>query len=242
MSDLHLEFGGFEEFVVPDVDRDVLVLAGDIGVGKGALEFIKEQLKLSPVVYILGNHEFYHNEVLEVEKFWKQLDLEDLYVLENSSIVIQNVRFLGCVLWTNFDNHNKEVMELAKSVMNDYRTTTLHGIELAPNDTCRFHQSSINWLQSELTLNQFDKTIVVTHHIPSPSGIHEKYRGDDLNPAFYSDLDELMKSSEPNLWIHGHTHESMNYQIGRTNLICNPRGYFPFDLNEYFVNDLIYEI
>ena len=29
----------------------------------------------------------------------------------------------------------------------------------------------------------------------------------------------------PVLWVHGHTHDSFDYQIGNCRVVCNPRGY-----------------
>jgi len=57
MSDLHLEFGAFE---IPRTDADVIVLAGDIHVGIKAIDWIKNQTK--PVIYVLGNHEYYYGQ------------------------------------------------------------------------------------------------------------------------------------------------------------------------------------
>jgi hypothetical protein len=78
-SDLHLEFGaGVNEvrgtpdpFRLGEVDRDVLVLAGDIHVGTKADEFILGHLEKSDVVYIMGNHEYYHQVLSKLMWAWK---------------------------------------------------------------------------------------------------------------------------------------------------------------------------
>ena len=50
-SDLHLEFSNGENAkLVESVDRDLLILAGDIAVGRGSKSFIAEQLQFSPVI------------------------------------------------------------------------------------------------------------------------------------------------------------------------------------------------
>jgi hypothetical protein len=36
------------------------------------------------------------------------------------------------------------------------------------------------------------------------------------------------------LWIHGHTHESFDYVVSGTRVVCNPRGYAPMELNAAF--------
>ena len=116
------------------------------------------------------------------------------------------------------------------------------GEKFTPIDTYMLHKLSLDWLQSGLSMKKDEKTVVITHHIPSPSGIHPKYAGGELNHAFHSDLDDFIITNKPSLWIHGHTHDSMEYVIGETKIICNPRGYYPNDLNEKFKDDLIIEI
>ena len=34
------------------------------------------------------------------------------------------------------------------------------------------------------------------------------------------------------LWVHGHLHDSSNYEINGTRVLCNPRGYAKDGLNE----------
>ena len=61
-SDLHLEMSRHHEPEIHDFfpveDRDVLVLAGDIGTYMNAWSFIEQELRRSPVVYVPGNHEY----------------------------------------------------------------------------------------------------------------------------------------------------------------------------------------
>jgi len=58
LNDLHIEF---EDFTPPGTDADVVVLAGDIGVGTGALPWIERCFPTRPVIYVPGNHELYIN-------------------------------------------------------------------------------------------------------------------------------------------------------------------------------------
>ena len=39
------------------------------------------------------------------------------------------------------------------------------------------------------------------------------------------------------IWIHGHTHESFDYHIGKTRIVCNPRGYASIEENKGFRPD-----
>ena len=44
------------------------------------------------------------------------------------------------------------------------------------------------------------------------------------------------------LWIHGHMHNSSDYVERGTRVICNPRGYLPFEPNPEFDPSLIVEV
>jgi hypothetical protein len=48
-----------------------------------------------------------------------------------------------------------------------------------------------------------------------------------MNGAFISNLgDFIMNRPCIKLWTHGHTHDPFDYKIGKTRVVCNPRGYF----------------
>ena len=50
----------------------------------------------------------------------------------------------------------------------------------------------------------------------------------------------MIEIKQPSLWLHGHTHESFDYNIKNTRVVCNPRGYINSpDLNKSFNKDLI---
>ena len=68
--------------------------------------------------------------------------------------------------------------------------------------------------------------IVVGHHCPSELSVAACYKGNMLNGAFRSSLDDFIEQRpQIKLWLHGHTHHNFNYWIGETRVVCNPRGY-----------------
>ncbi len=239
MSDLHLEFG---DIFVPKIDRDLLIIAGDIDFGKKPIKFIKEQLKLSPVIYILGNHEFYHQDYDEIMDFWNEMKIPDFYFLENSAIELNGIRFLGSTLWTDINKSNKKDIETAKVGLNDFKYIRKDNQKFSPEDSIILHNQSINWLKSELNKEFKGKIVVITHHLPSYLSVHEKYKKSQINPCFYSDLDDIIKKFSPDLWIHGHTHDSFDYLLDNTRIVCNPRGYKNMEENKKFNPSLIIEI
>jgi Icc-related predicted phosphoesterase len=113
---------------------------------------------------------------------------------------------------------------------------------LLPTDTVRLHRASVAFLHKELSRPFDGATVIVTHHAPSPRSIASRFCGDPLNSAFASNLDPLISRHEPSLWIHGHMHDSFDYTIGRTRVVCNPRGYFPDQLNSQFDPTFVVEV
>ncbi|MEN8763395.1 MAG: metallophosphoesterase, partial [Thiogranum sp.] len=98
LNDLHIEFEGFEP---PDTDADVVVLAGDIGVGGEGLRWAEDRFPDRPVVYVPGNHEFYRHDITLIEELKAQAP-DHIHVLNDDLIDIEGVRFLGSILWTDF--------------------------------------------------------------------------------------------------------------------------------------------
>jgi predicted phosphodiesterase len=238
LSDLHLEFRDWDP---PAAAADVVVLAGDIHVGVDGLVWGRKHFPDAHILYVPGNHEFYGYEMQsalhELRRVAQRLDVR---LLDTDVVVIGGVRFLGATLWTDFALYGSEpaviarAMEQSTRAMVDYRVIRMltSGL-LTPDDTLAIHQRQVAWLANKLAQPCDSRTVVVTHHLPHPHSVHPRYTGDSLNPSFASDLSALVR--EPvKLWIHGHTHESMDYVVNGTRVVCNPRGYLPHEPNQKF--------
>ncbi|BBO88969.1 metallophosphoesterase [Desulfosarcina ovata] len=121
LSDLHVEFG---DFSVPDVDADVVVLAGDTHVGIRGLRWVLDQGIKIPVIYVLGNHEFYRDKFPGlIDEMKKEVEGTNVWVLENDMFEIGGFRFFGCTLWTDMAllGDPGVAMAVAGDRMNDYR-------------------------------------------------------------------------------------------------------------------------
>lgn len=89
LSDLHIEFGAFEYI---DVGADVVVLAGDIHTKDRGVKWAIDTIKDKPVIYILGNHEFYGKAYPKLIGELKQLSKgTNVHVLENDVMSIDGV-------------------------------------------------------------------------------------------------------------------------------------------------------
>jgi Icc-related predicted phosphoesterase len=109
-----------------------------------------------------------------------------------------------------------------------------------PVDARQAHQATRRYLESELAKEHDGPTVVVTHHAPSPLSVAPRFLGSPLNPAFASDLTDMIWQYVPDMWIHGHVHDSFDYLLGDTRVIANPRGYG--DENGSFDPMLVVEI
>jgi predicted phosphodiesterase len=229
LSDLHLEFGRFDP---PKLDYDVVALAGDIHVGLRGLEWIAEKFPHTPVLYVLGNHEFYRETWPDlIEALRERCTHTHIHVLENRAIELCGFTFLGCTLWTDFSlmgaERNAAAQTEAAVRLTDYHLMYF-GPErrlVRPSETAQCHAASRQWLERELAARDPRRTIVVTHHAPSERAIPPFHPGELLNAAFASNLEALIARSGVPLWIYGHTHYSDHFRIGATQVLSNQRGY-----------------
>lgn len=227
LSDLHMEFA---PFAAPKVDADVIVLAGDVDMGLKGMKWARKQWPDTPVIYVLGNHEFYREELPTLSDRLRRLCGEtSIHLLENDVVEIGGLTFLGCTLWTDFKllGDPAAARAVADKGMADYFQINFAGANrcLEAKDTERLHSDSRAWLEHQLKAHAPATTVVVTHHAPSARSIPPFHVGSALNAAFVSDLDSLVDSSRIPLWIHGHTHHCVDYLIGRTRVLSNQRGY-----------------
>ncbi|MGH8788924.1 MAG: hypothetical protein ACREYA_28095, partial [Cupriavidus necator] len=71
----------------------------------------------------------------------------------------------------------------------------------------------------------------------SPRSIHPRFAGSLLNAGFVSNAERLIDGGRVQLWIHGHTHDSFDYTVNGTRVVCNPRGYARDGVNENVLFD-----
>jgi Icc-related predicted phosphoesterase len=245
LSDLHVEFGELE---LPETNADVVILAGDIHVGKKGFDWAKDNFRNQKVIYVLGNHEYYRKAIPKLTEKLKERSVgTNVHILENEALTIENVLFLGCTLWSDFrllNNLNVAVI-VAQEMMNDYKLIRLNPIyrKIQPSDTAIWHRKSRSWLEKELKKGKKEekKTVVITHHAPSILSVPEQYKNEQLSASFASEMETFIEKTEPDLWIHGHIHTSSDYHIGSTRVICNPRGYANEPNHNFDVN-LVVEI
>lgn len=230
-SDLHLEFGQLD---VEIPFADVMILAGDILVADdlfsgGRKNEVYEEFarrvndNANYIVYVPGNHEFYHSEYNEaIDKLKEFCERFGFIWLDNQEVTLDGQHFLGATLWT--DCGHAEQRAFIRARMNDYRVIHYGDRLLQVQDTMNMHADSVRFIYER----SWSTSIVVTHHLPSFKSIDEqfKYDGHGINNAYATDLEDLIELRQPALWVHGHSHSPKDYMLGQTRIISNPRGYY----------------
>ena len=254
LNDLHLEFGDIR---LPLTKADVCMLTGDIHTWTNSVisaDRIAKRLDM-PVVLIAGNHEPYRNPKVRGRDLpatiqalrTRAAETEGrVTFLEKNTAVIKGVRFIGCTLRTNWNlfGDPEAAMEAARTTLEDFRGTTMTepGVLYTPEHAREDHRKAVQFLEAELAMPHDGPTVVMTHHAPSARSISSEYKDDILSAGYASHLDELVARSGASLWAHGHLHNSSDYRIGGTRVICNPRGYSGYEINSDFDPALVVEV
>lgn len=190
----------------PQPDADVLVLAGDIHSGPRAFEWTRLHYSIPPIL-IGGNHEPYNRELFRTIEFnRKKAERSDSLVVyleratwEGVASDGRAVRFIGATLWTDFELYGTPDLSMALALreLDDFRVINIERgyrmRKLRPVDALRVHRTSMEFLNEELRRPFVGSTIVVTHHAPSPKSISPTFKDHPLNPAFVSNLEELIR-------------------------------------------------
>ena len=238
LSDLHQEFQDYKVIPLPEDKDTILILAGDINIGVDACPFIIEQSKnFAHVVYILGNHEFYNNELDELANdiVYGLFDLPNVSFLENDSMICGGIRFIGSTLWSDMDNENPTSMFYCEQSMNDYHLIKRHKKRIIATTTINLFKQNMLFLEVALSQHYSGPTVVVTHHMPSYKSIHPLFFNSRINGAFASNCEQLMHEHDIDYWLHGHTHQTVpEYGVNGCKVRMNPFGYGGVETNINF--------
>jgi len=255
-SDLHLEF---EDIDLRNTEgAEVLILSGDIMLAEdlhnhppsdieplgirqlSAKRFhnflSRVSVEFPHVVYVAGNHEFYHGRWSESLTHLREACAlyPNIYFLECDVKVINEVSFIGATLWTDCNKGDPLTLHALADMMNDYkvvRNDEHNYTKLRPAHTMHRHQKTLSYLKAILPDMKDKKVVFVGHHGPSSMSTHPRYINDYImNGGYRSDLSELiLDNPQIVLWTHGHMHDPFDYMIGTTRVVCNPRGYSGHD-------------
>ena len=265
VSDLHLEFG-YQELP----GGDVLILAGDIceyrtfkndfhktktldrkpGAFKAYDFFYSECAKYEKVFMVMGNHEHYHHRFDKTYNDFKAILPENVTLLEKECVEYRGVLFLGATLWTDLNKGDPITVHVIKDFMNDYKVVQNFYPEkslyhkLTPAHTVAEHRKTLEYFKLMLSVKRDMPVVVITHMAPSFKSVNEKYTHETTtNGGYASDLSEFILDNENiRVWVHGHMHDGVDYMIGNTRVLSNPRGYIPWEDGNGFIPGFYFEV
>ena len=260
-SDLHLEF---QTVILPNTEgANVLILSGDICVAHSLHDhpvdnpipedamkpgrnqqaahdyrefFAHVSNEYPQVVYVTGNHEFYHGRYPDAYD-WLRDEMKaypNIHFLEMDKVEIDGVTFVGGTLWTDMNKNDPTTMHMIEGMMNDFRIirNSQRGYsKFSPLDAVIHHRKTVEYIKTVVDSDPSKKYVVVGHHAPTPLSIHEKYKAQTwMNGGYHSDLSELiLDRPQIALWTMGHMHDPHTYYMGDTLVAANPRGYAGHD-------------
>jgi len=238
VSDLHLGHWWMYRNTFPKIEAiaPILVIAGDQWASGREFTHSTQWVKtiaaeFDNVIMVLGNHDYYGTEIDATDKAYQEwaAEYKNVHVLQNSSVTIDDVKFIGSTLWTDFVwvNGDARVTRLDDFYKLSDASQILHGdAHIEPAEILRRHKLAVDYIRS----NADSTSVVVTHHGPSYKGLSPKYApkydGElTINHLFFSDLEQLIEETEPKAWIYGHSHDSAHFYVGSTRVAANPCGY-----------------
>jgi Icc-related predicted phosphoesterase len=231
-SDLHADVARPRPIAVaPEIDA--VIVAGDVceGAEKGFARLRQIVPMQVPIIMVMGNHEYYRRHLAsELASPRQAPPLYGVHLLENEVVVLSGVRIIGCSLWTDYAlfGDSQRAMLVAAHGLNDHRRikwSKQPWSRFRPQEAWRLHQQSRAFIEATMAAPVDGATMVVTHHAPHPGSIHSQFKSDLLTAAYVSDLTTLIETGRPSLWVHGHVHESFDYRVGATRVVCNPHSY-----------------
>jgi predicted phosphohydrolase len=245
-SDLHIEFQENNSFLKNNPIKpfgDILVLAGDIvpfAVLDKNLDFFKYLSdNFKNTYWIPGNHEYYGSDLADKRGSFHEKIKDNVHLLNNTVISDNSVRLIFTTLWSEISERNSWYIQ---KHLSDFHVIKYKAKGITVEQYNQNYWDSIQFLKKALQ-NTDNKSIVVTHHVPTFLNYPEKYKGDTLNEAFAVELFDLIENTQADFWIYGHSHSNTkDFNIGKTQLVTNQLGYVNYGEHKYFVNNKVFEI
>ena len=229
-SDLHIEFSDNKRFLLNNPIKpvgEILLLAGDIMVfsqiekHRDFFAYLSDNFRQT--YWVPGNHEYYHSNIVDRSGCFSEKILPNVTLANNTVFIENGVKILMSTLWSKIRDRNHGMIEYN---MNDFRVIRYNGWVLTAEVFNSLHKDCLEFLTLELQAAQNQKTIVLSHHIPTYLNYPTRFRNDILNEAFAVELYDLIEDDGPDVWVYGHHHQHISdFKIGKTCLVNNQLGY-----------------
>jgi Icc-related predicted phosphoesterase len=222
--------------------------------GQRFMDFFEQCSRLyKDVIYVMGNHEHYNGDFARSADILRKVcnHFGNIHFLDRDVKTIGDVTFIGGTLWTDMNKEDSLTLYHIKQSMNDFRIVTdsrnpvhyrdqdgkfqTRTSRFSPESAVEEHKLMLQYISTVVEGKHDQKFVVVGHHAPSKQSTKPRYQNDTLmNGGYSSDLSEfILDRPQIKLWTHGHTHDSFDYMIGTTRIVCNPRGYINYEASAY---------
>ena len=221
-SDLHLDqLDSYESFKLVFPYGKILIMAGDICHNvnlekhKSFFSFVSE--KFEYVIYIPGNHEFYNDLNLTLSELEYRVNIflknyNNIYYLNNQSIVINRILFTGSCLWCFPSSEPPPWFKL----------------NLSKDELCHLYKDSLNYLNKISSLN-YNNHVIITHYPPLfiDNFSRDNFSRDNTKKTKYYKYKEyyqnetILLKNMPKFWVFGHIHQNYIKFIDKTMYISN---------------------
>lgn len=214
-SDIHSDrYQGNREIFSNKKDNDVLIIAGDTCDGFNtrrldAIIKLAESFNIS--FYVPGNHEYYHNDIDELNfKLAEYFKDTNIMFLNKNVAYYKDQRFIGCTLWSDIFVEQEAAIAGA---LNDFdvikNMSTARWKEL--------HTEHLTWLKSHMKKDD----IIITHHAPTYK-VRRNANATMIDSAFCTSLESLCyEPNAPKAWFFGHCHNIWSEIINNTRFYIN---------------------
>lgn len=221
---------------------DILIIAGDtnyLSRDFSKMDFINKVSDVFEAVYLIpGNHEYYDGfDISKTLDGFKLKIKENVFMFNNKSLVINDVKFIFSTLWSKID---KNIIDITMG-MADFKYIKYDRQTFDVNRFNLIHEKCFKFIEKEVKSE--GKKVVVSHHLPSNDCNIKEFKNSTLNPAFCVDKTDFIADSDIDAWIYGHSHRNIpDFDIKGTKMITNQLGYVGWYENYSFQRDKIFEI
>lgn len=233
----------------PYVMGEILLIGGDLSnFNHSSIAFLKYAVEVygeKKVILVHGNHDLYifdriNYETYKVNSFNRLREFKDAcekigaVFLDGDSVTVDGVKIAGCGMW--YDNYfadsefnmDDSMMRYRWSLyMNDYTHIRVKGERgLMYNGGYTFDYLKYARKQEEKLVQIYSDAKVILTHI-APTFKHFTHKYDTISESTFYQFDgrRFLNEHDERVWVFGHTHETHDFKIGKTRLLCNPIGY-----------------
>jgi len=232
-----------EHYILKGENPDILIIAGDISHYNTQTLNMCQYLnsKGIKVILVSGNHEFYNVSKNQKHKYTKLYDkfnelkellkpLEDTYFLDGNTITLNDIKFGGAMSWYDCSYYYKIAQGMYQGDVSNHWKNYSNDARLIPEldyPTMLYNKEII---KVKNVLNEHPD-IMISHVCPISESIsfNGKHKMDKSSGYYCFNglhlIDPVDNLKPPKFWIHGHIHDSHEFEIYETKHLRNPLGY-----------------